>query len=43
MVEATPAADPETTLALSLQSSDACAHGATIHLALLDGWVIPDG
>jgi ABC-type spermidine/putrescine transport systems, ATPase components len=43
VVEATPAADPATTLALSLQSSDACAHGATIHLALLDGWVIPDG
>ena len=41
VVEAAPAADPDTTLSLSLQSSDACARGAHIHLALLDGWVIP--
>jgi iron(III) transport system ATP-binding protein len=41
VVEAAPASDPDTTLSLSLQSSEACARGARIHLALLDGWVIP--
>jgi iron(III) transport system ATP-binding protein len=42
VVEAAPEDAPDTTLSLSLQSSKACAHGATIHLALVDGWVIPD-
>ena len=42
VVDATPMVDPDTTLSLSLQSSEACLHGATIHLALVDGWVIPD-
>ena len=43
VVEAAPAIDPGTTLSLSLESSDACVSGATIHLALIDGWVIPNG
>jgi len=42
VVEATPELDPDTTLSLSLQSSEACECGAIIHLALVDGWVIPD-
>jgi iron(III) transport system ATP-binding protein len=41
VVEAAPASDPETVLSLSLKSGDAGAPGATLHLALLDGWVIP--
>ena len=41
VVEAAPAGDPETTLSLSLKSGDACAPGSTLHLALVDGWVIP--
>jgi iron(III) transport system ATP-binding protein len=41
VVEAAPVMDPDTTLSLSLQSSEACVRGATIHLALIDGWVIP--
>ena len=42
VVEAVPLDDPETTLALSLASSDGCAPGTTLHLALADGWVIPN-
>jgi iron(III) transport system ATP-binding protein len=42
VVEAAPALDPDTTLSLSLASSGACVAGATIHLALIDGWVIPN-
>ena len=42
VVEATPELDPKTTLSLSLQSSEVCERGAIIHLALVDGWVIPD-
>jgi hypothetical protein len=42
VVEATPELDPDTTLILSLQSSEACERGAIIHLTLVDGWVIPD-
>jgi len=41
VVEAAPAIDPETTLSLSLQSSEVVAPGARLHLALVDGWVIP--
>ncbi|HLX27460.1 MAG TPA: ABC transporter ATP-binding protein [Casimicrobiaceae bacterium] len=41
VVEATPRSDPETMLSLSLDSGSACAPGATVHLALVDGWVIP--
>ena len=43
VVEAAPACDPATTLSLSLTSSEACAPGAKVHLALVDGWVIPGG
>ena len=42
VVEAIPLDDPQTTLALSLTSSDGCAPGTTLHLALADGWVIPN-
>jgi len=42
VVEAAPACDPATTLSLSLTSGDACAPGAKVHLALVDGWVIPE-
>jgi len=41
VVEAAPASDPDTTLSLSVRSSEAFAPGATLHLALVDGWVIP--
>ncbi|HET9750848.1 MAG TPA: ABC transporter ATP-binding protein [Casimicrobiaceae bacterium] len=41
VIEAAPAAEPDTTLALSIDSSGAGAIGATVHLALVDGWVIP--
>jgi iron(III) transport system ATP-binding protein len=42
VVEAAPATAPDTMLSLSVQSSEACARGASIHLTLIDGWVIPD-
>ncbi|HTL76180.1 MAG TPA: ABC transporter ATP-binding protein [Casimicrobiaceae bacterium] len=42
VVEAAPACDPATTLSLSLTSGEACAPGAKVHLALVDGWVIPE-
>jgi iron(III) transport system ATP-binding protein len=41
VVEATPAGDPETTLTLSVDSTSAGTIGSTVHLALVDGWVIP--
>ena len=41
VVEATPAADPGTMLSLSVDSAAAGALGSTVHLALVDGWVIP--
>ena len=41
VVEAAPACDPATTLSLSLTSSEAFPPGAKVHLALIDGWVIP--
>jgi iron(III) transport system ATP-binding protein len=42
VVEAAPAADPDTTLSLSVDSAVAGKLGATVHLALVDGWVIPE-
>ena len=42
VVDATPASDPDIMLNLSLQSSDVRESGATIHLSLIDGWVIPN-
>ena len=42
VVEAAPACDPATTLSLSLTSGAPFAPGATVHLALVDGWVIPE-
>jgi iron(III) transport system ATP-binding protein len=42
VVEASPAADPETTLSLSVDSGTATGIGRTVHLALVDGWVIPE-
>jgi iron(III) transport system ATP-binding protein len=42
VVEATPIDDPDTTLSLLLQSGEGCAPGTTLHLALADGWVIPN-
>jgi len=41
VVEAAPASDPGTTLSLSVRSSEPVAPGATLHLSLVDGWVIP--
>ena len=41
-MDATPALRPGATLSLSLQSSEAPLPGSTIHLALIDGWVIPN-
>ena len=41
VVEATPVASPETTLSLSVDSSAAAGIGGMVHLALVDGWVIP--
>ena len=41
VVEAQPALDPDTTLSLSVPSSGKLAPGAIMHLALVDGWVIP--
>jgi iron(III) transport system ATP-binding protein len=41
VVEAAPAGDPSTTLSLSLQSGEPLPPGGTVHLALVDGWVIP--
>jgi iron(III) transport system ATP-binding protein len=41
VVEAAPAADPKTTLSLSVDSGTVTAIGRTVHLALVDGWVIP--
>ena len=42
IMDATPALGPDTTLTLSLQSSEAPAAGSMIRLALIDGWVIPN-
>ena len=42
VVEAAPTSDPATTLSLSLTSGNGLAPGATVHLALVDGWVIPE-
>ena len=41
IVEAAPASEPDTTLALSIDSGTASGIGPTVHLALVDGWVIP--
>lgn len=43
VIEATPATASATALSLSLQSSEAPPSGSTIRLALIDGWVIPNG
>jgi iron(III) transport system ATP-binding protein len=42
VVEATPVGSPGTTLSLSVDSTAAGALGGTVHLALVDGWVIPN-
>jgi iron(III) transport system ATP-binding protein len=41
IVEATPLADPDVALTLSLAPEAAHAPGSTIRLAIVDGWVIP--
>jgi hypothetical protein len=41
-MEAILAADPKTTLSLSLRPSEARAAGSTIRLTLIDGWVVPN-
>jgi iron(III) transport system ATP-binding protein len=42
VVEAAPTCDPATTLSLSLTSGAGLDPGAKVHLALVDGWVIPE-
>jgi hypothetical protein len=42
VIEAAPASDPDMMLSLSVRSTESFAPGAMLHLALVDGWVIPD-